>query len=108
MGDVGDDHAGLRTAIQAQRDKSKEKALEQLPMAKSAAGEAGITIVVANDGHHWRFMREGHLLLNFWPASAKAQKLSGPVYRCRGWKHALSDASKILRLLDRGRQSWIP
>ena len=106
MGDVGEDFKGLSEAIARQRDLSKQKAVQQLPEAQAAATAAGLTLVVGNEGHHWRFMKGGSLLLNFWPASAKAQRLAGQPFRCRGWKHALSLATKIGQMVTRGDSGW--
>lgn len=109
MGDVGDTLRGLREAIQHQRSRSKEAALTQLQEAEAEAAKAGIAIAVTNDGHHWRFVYEGHLLLNFWPASAKAAKVAGKVFRCRGWKHALDEAKKVAHQVMRERdRRWTP
>lgn len=110
MGDVGDTLKAARALVQCQRDKSMKAALDDLTAAQAEAAKAGIAIAVTNEGHHWRFVREGVLLINFWPASATAAKIAGKTFRCRGWKHALSEARKVAAHVMREKEGgrWSP
>ncbi len=110
MGDVGDTLRAARDMVQCQRDRSYKAALDDLADAQAEAAKAGIAIALTNEGHHWRFVREGTLLINFWPASAKAMKVAGKPFRCRGWKHALSEAKKVMSHVMREREGgrWTP
>jgi hypothetical protein len=94
MGDVGDDFCAYDDGIRLQRQRSLEAALGQFETARAAARAAGLDILISNSGHHWRFCRHGDLVLNFWPASAKAMRPGKLPFRARGWKHALAVAEK--------------
>lgn len=96
MGDVGDAFSGYDDAIRRQRERSREAALEQSETARAVAAESGLELRISNDGHHWRFLRQGELVLNFWPAAAKAMRPTRDPFRARGWKHALAIAARLV------------
>lgn len=104
MSDLGDDFAAMKAERQQQRQGSYDAGVRQIVEATTAAREAKLDLIVSNDGHHWRFLKNERTLFSFWPAGARGLshvKSGAKSFRVRGWKHALSEAKRIADELAR-------
>lgn len=99
MSELGDIFGALKEHGKCNRDSSYRASLNQTDEARKEAKSFGVDLLTGNGGHHWRFVYKGKTILSFWPASAKAQRPKGDVYRCRGYKHALNSVRAIVAKL---------